>query len=100
VTESIQKLQAALGDRYEVERELGSGGMATVYLARDLKHNRSVAVKVMRAETTAAMGSERFLREIQITAGTATSSSSRTAWQLPSPWIRAVSTWLRSGGKL
>ena len=62
------RLAASLGDRYAIERELGAGGMATVYLARDLKHQRRVAVKVFRDEFAAAMGAERFLREITTTA--------------------------------
>jgi hypothetical protein len=63
-----ERIEAALADRYAIERELGSGGMATVYLARDLKHGRQVAVKVLRPEVAAAVGSDRFLREISITA--------------------------------
>ncbi len=63
-----ERLSAALGDRYRVERELGSGGMATVYLAYDLKHDRRVAVKVLRAELAAVIGAERFLAEIKTTA--------------------------------
>ena len=58
----------ALADRYRVERELGRGGMATVYLAHDLKHDRLVALKVLHPELAAALGPERFLREIQLTA--------------------------------
>ena len=58
----------ALTDRYVIERELGSGGMAIVYLAEDLKHHRKVAVKVLRPELAAALGAERFLREIEIAA--------------------------------
>ncbi|HZM26007.1 MAG TPA: hypothetical protein VFB89_01505, partial [Gemmatimonadales bacterium] len=61
-------LQAALGARYTLERELGRGGMATVYLARDLRHRRSVAVKVLHPELSAVLGPERFLREIELTA--------------------------------
>jgi hypothetical protein len=68
MTDEPNLVAAALVDRYTIERELGSGGMATVYLARDLKHERSVAVKVLRADLAAAVGSERFLREIRITA--------------------------------
>ena len=56
-------------DRYEFQRELGRGGMATVYLARDIKHNRSVAVKVLRRDLAATLGAERFLKEIEIAAG-------------------------------
>ena len=59
---------AALADRYRVERELGRGGMATVYLARDLRHDRPVALKVLRPELAASLGPERFLREISIAA--------------------------------
>jgi serine/threonine-protein kinase len=58
-------LAAALGSGYRVERELGQGGMATVYLAQDLKHHRKVAVKVLRPELAAVIGAERFLREIR-----------------------------------
>jgi serine/threonine-protein kinase len=64
----IDRLKTALADRYAIERELGAGGMATVYLAEDLKHRRAVAVKVLRPELAAAIGPERFLREIEITA--------------------------------
>jgi serine/threonine-protein kinase len=62
------RLSAALADRYRLERELGQGGMATVYLARDSKHEREVALKVLRPELGAVLGSERFLAEIKITA--------------------------------
>jgi tRNA A-37 threonylcarbamoyl transferase component Bud32 len=61
-------LRAALADRYTLERELGQGGMATVYLADDLRHERKVAVKVLRPELAASIGPERFLREIRIAA--------------------------------
>jgi serine/threonine-protein kinase len=68
MSEITQQLKAALADRYVIERELGAGGMATVYLAEDLKHRRRVAVKVLRPELAAALGGERFLREIETTA--------------------------------
>ena len=61
-------LEAALVDRYRIEGEIGSGGMATVYLAHDLKHDRQVAIKVLRPELAATLGSERFVREIEIAA--------------------------------
>ena len=67
--ESETRLRAALTARYEIERELGHGGMGTVYVARDVKHGRQVAIKVLRSELAAAVGSERFLREIAIAAG-------------------------------
>ena len=60
-------LEAALADRYRIERELGQGGMATVYLAHDRKHDRKVAIKVLRPELAALLGPERFAREIRIT---------------------------------
>ena len=69
MTSQLESLRAALADRYALERELGRGGMATVYLARDLKHGRLVAIKVLRPEIAAALGPERFLREIEIAAG-------------------------------
>ncbi len=68
MTDAFDRLKAALADRYCLERELGTGGMATVYLARDLKHDRQVALKVMRPELSAILGGERFLREIRIAA--------------------------------
>ncbi|MGI9628671.1 MAG: protein kinase domain-containing protein [Longimicrobiales bacterium] len=64
-----RNLVDALGDRYAIEREIGVGGMATVYLAEDLKHRRKVAVKVLRPELAASLGADRFLREIEIAAG-------------------------------
>ncbi len=63
----IGRLKSAVGDRYTIERELGRGGMATVYLAEDRKHRRHVAIKVLKPELAAALGPERFLREIEIT---------------------------------
>jgi serine/threonine protein kinase len=62
------RLVAALADRYRIERELGQGGMATVYLAQDLKHDRQVAIKVLHPDLAAALGAERFLAEIKTTA--------------------------------
>src|SRR4029453_16470062 len=62
------RLTTALADRYRIERELGQGGMATVYLAEDLKHHRKVAVKVLRPELADVLGPDRFLREIEIAA--------------------------------
>jgi serine/threonine-protein kinase len=68
VGEITEQLKVALTDRYLVERELGAGGMATVYLAHDAKHNRKVALKVLRPELAAVIGAERFLKEIEVTA--------------------------------
>ena len=67
--ELLEQLRAALADRYRVERELGHGGMAVVFLAEDLKHHRRVAIKLLKPELSAVLGSERFLREIEIAAG-------------------------------
>jgi serine/threonine-protein kinase len=64
----LDSLGAALADRYAIERELGRGGMATVYLAEDKKHGRKVAIKVLQPELAASLGTERFLREIRIAA--------------------------------
>jgi serine/threonine-protein kinase len=68
VEDLLERLKSALADRYRLERELGRGGMAVVYLAQDLKHDRPVAIKVLKPELAATMGSERFLREIEISA--------------------------------
>ena len=68
MAENIDRLTAALSDRYAIEHEIGAGGMATVYLAQDLKHDRKVAVKVLRPELAAVVGAERFLHEIKLTA--------------------------------
>src|SRR4051794_8759658 len=64
----MNDLRTALADRYLIEREIGAGGMATVYLARDVRHNRNVALKVLKPELGAVLGIERFLSEIQVTA--------------------------------
>src|SRR6188472_3988689 len=64
----LTRLTTALEERYRIERQLGAGGMATVYLATDLKHDREVALKVLRPELGAVLGSERFLAEIKIPA--------------------------------
>ncbi len=66
MAETLDRLQAQLGDRYAFEKELGRGGMATVYLARDLKHGRAVAVKVLHPDLAASIGGERFEREIRV----------------------------------
>ena len=68
MSDPIARLNAALEGRYAIERELGEGGMATVYLAEDLKHNRKVALKVLKPELAAVVGAERFLAEIKTTA--------------------------------
>ena len=68
VSDLLERLTAALADRYRIEREIGSGGMATVYLAEDLRHDRQVAVKVLRPDLAATLGPERFHREIKIAA--------------------------------
>ncbi|UCD23360.1 MAG: serine/threonine protein kinase, partial [Gemmatimonadota bacterium] len=66
---TLEAIQSAIGDTYRIEREIGRGGMATVYLAEDLKHHRKVAVKVLRPELAEALGGDRFLQEIEIAAG-------------------------------
>ena len=68
VPELLDRLQLALSDRYRLEREIGAGGMATVYLAQDVRHDRRVALKVLRPELAAVIGAERFLAEIKLTA--------------------------------
>ena len=66
--DTVVRLAKALSDRYRIERELGQGGMATVYLAQDLKHDRKVALKVLKPELAAVLGAERFVVEIKTTA--------------------------------
>ena len=68
MTEITARLSTALADRYRIESHLGEGGMATVYLAEDLKHKRKVAVKVLRPELAVVLGAERFVQEITTTA--------------------------------
>jgi serine/threonine-protein kinase len=68
MSDTVTRLNAALEGRYAIERELGEGGMATVYLAEDVKHSRKVALKVLKPELAAVVGAERFLAEIQVTA--------------------------------
>jgi serine/threonine-protein kinase len=68
MSDVLDHLKSALADRYAIEREIGSGGMATVYLAEDLKHHRKVAIKVLRPDLAATLGPERFLREIEVAA--------------------------------
>src|SRR4029078_2019671 len=65
MSDVLARLTTALADRYRIERELGAGGMATVYLAHDLKHERDVAIKVLHPDLGAALGGERFLSEIR-----------------------------------
>jgi len=68
MSDNTERLNIALADRYRIERELGAGGMATVYLAHDLKHDRDVAIKVLHPDLGAALGGDRFLSEIKTTA--------------------------------
>src|SRR3954464_12040539 len=67
-TAPLDSLKASLADRYRIERELGQGGMATVYLAHDVRHDPPVAIKVLLPELAAGIGAERFLSEIKTTA--------------------------------
>ena len=68
MSDQLDRLKTALADRYTIQHELGAGGMATVYLAEDLKHHRQVALKILRPELAAILGGERFLKEIEVTA--------------------------------
>jgi len=68
MSDTLARLTDALADRYTIERELGAGGMATVYLAHDIRHDRDVAIKVLRSDITESLGRDRFLREIRLAA--------------------------------
>src|SRR3954453_22882598 len=68
MNETAERLGSALADRYRIEREIGQGGMATVYLAHDVRHDRDVAIKVLHEDLGATLGPERFLAEIKTTA--------------------------------
>src|ERR1041385_2725111 len=68
LSDPLARLNATLGRRYSLEREVGRGGMGTIYLAKDLKHDRHVAIKILPPEVAQAIGTERFLREIAISA--------------------------------
>ena len=69
MNDTLARLRTALAGRYVIQREAGAGGMARVYLADDLRHRRKVAIKVLKPELTEAFGAERFLREIETSAG-------------------------------
>lgn len=112
----LSGLATTLADRYAIERELGSGGMATVYLAHDLRHDRKVAVKLLRPEVAEAAGTERFLREIHITAqlqhpniltliesgATADASGGATVPYFVMPYVegQTLRQWLTRAGRL
>jgi serine/threonine-protein kinase len=83
--DELERLTLALAGNYRVERELGTGGMATVYLAEDLKHRRRVAIKVLKPQLTAPVGAERFLREIEATANRTSCRFTIPARQTVSP---------------
>jgi serine/threonine-protein kinase len=68
LADTLERLKELLGDRYDIDRELGKGGMATVFLARDIRHDREVAIKVLHPELSASIGAERFEREIKLAA--------------------------------
>ena len=68
MSEIVDRLRSALANRHQIERELGQGGMATVFLARDVRHGRNVALKVLRPELAAVVGADRFLADIRTTA--------------------------------
>ena len=91
----MERLAAALADRYRIERELGAGGMATVYLAHDLKHDRKVALKVLKPELAAVLGAERFVRGDQDHRGAA-ASAHPAAVRLAAPPTASSTTSCRS----
>ena len=81
----LQPIAAELADRYRIVRELDAGGMATVYLADDLRHQRQVALEVLRDDLTASLGKERFLREVTIAQGSRIRASSRSTTRVRRP---------------
>ena len=86
MTAPLDRLAEALKDRYTLERELGAGGMATVYLAHDLKHDRKVAIKVLRPDLAAVLGAERFVQEV------------RTRSQPAARWLGPFGSYVPGGG--
>jgi eukaryotic-like serine/threonine-protein kinase len=91
-----ERLAATLSDRYRIERELGAGGMATVYLAEDVRHRRKVALKVLHPELSAVLGPEQFLEEIELTASLQHPWSCRARRYLPAA-SRMTTTSRRTG---
>ena len=87
-SDPISRLNEALEGRYKIERQIGEGGMATVYLAEDLRHERKVALKVLKPELAAVVGAERFLAEIKTTGGTP---------DLPLLWASSTGSPVRRG---
>ena len=98
--DSTSRLSAALSHSYRIVRELGQGGMATVYLAEDLKHKRKVALKVLKPELSAVLGGERFLNEITVSllAGTmpcaGSGSPSTAASSITRAWPNTTHSWM------
>jgi len=97
VNDPAARLATALTDRYRFERELGQGGMATVYLAHDVRHDRRVALKVLRPELSAILGAERFLQEIRsaarvVLAGRFTANADTPVWDVSPDGRRLVFT--------
>jgi eukaryotic-like serine/threonine-protein kinase len=84
LTDLLDRLRSTLGERYAIERQIGEGGMAIVYRAKDLKHERTVAIKVLRQELAVSLGADRFLREIRVAANlqhpTSSVSTTRARW--------------------
>ena len=87
--QQIERLTGTLADRYRVEAELGQGGMATVYLAEDLRHKRKVALKVLKPELAAVLGAERFVQEITTTAASSTPAPRTASSTTSCPTSRA-----------
>ena len=95
MTDPLPRLVVALSDRYTIERELGAGGMATVYLAQDLKHDRQVALKVLKPELAAVLGAERFV------------ATPPSGFHSPPPhsmgkrqgWVRCIRQWFERLGR-
>lgn len=98
MSNAAARLAGVLADQYHIERELGAGGMATVYVAEDLKHHRRVAIKVLRSNLAQALGAIRFLREESSRDGAGADSNQH--WHGSVSWHGSISCWKLQRGRI